>query len=387
MRGALISLCLITLACGGLRTNSDGGSAGGGSSVGGGSGGGTAGGATAGGTGGSGGTGGTGGGTGGTNGTGGGGAGGSGGAGGGMMMLRYAALAVPTMNGAYMAGISGRSGEIYAVSDSNGLFRSTGGGFTEITGTGLTSGRGVWVAPDGAVFPVSQRQLGSCMSNCSTAASYTLQPVVNVDVQAVCGVSSSNVFAVTEDINDNAQLWQWNGSTWTNTVLNLSVRFPRACTVLSDGTVAVAGTKSVAFHLNGLTTVEEAATVPPLTTSEQTGHQWYGLGLAGSKLWAIGFLRRVSVRNAPNSWLTTTFVNAASAGYVIGGPSENEVYAGAGNRENTVTLRRFNGSMWTNMPELPTVISIRSMFVAGPNEIYFGGGDSAGNPAVDKAFR
>jgi hypothetical protein len=30
---------------------------------------------------------------------------------------------------------------------------------------------------------------------------------------------------------------------------------------------------------------------------------------------------------------------------------------------------------------------MRSLFVAGPNEIYLGGSDSNGNPAVDKAFR
>ena len=52
-----------------------------------------------------------------------------------------------------------------------------------------------------------------------------------------------------------------------------------------------------------------------------------------------------------------------------------------------VMLRLWDGTMFKNAPALPTLTLVRSMFMAGPNEIYFGGGDSNGNPGVDKAYR
>src|SRR5437762_770568 len=121
--GAILSTVLIGSACGGLKSTHDAGPTGGGSATGGG---GTS--------------------TGGGTGTAGGSGTAGGGTAGGSAMLRYAALSIPSVNGLYIAGISGRSGELYAVSDSNGLFRSTGGGFTEIIGTTFNSGSGVYVA-------------------------------------------------------------------------------------------------------------------------------------------------------------------------------------------------------------------------------------------------
>lgn len=390
MRAAFVALCLISTACGGLRTTPDGGSGGGTSSAGGGTSGtggssGTGGG-TSGTGGGSGGTGGgtaaTGGGTGGT-----GGSGGSGGAGGGTGMLRFAGLAVQTTTGDYIVGIGGRSGEVYAVSDVSQLFRSTGGTFTEIPNTGfMGTGKGVYVAPDGAVFPVSQRQLGSCLTNCTAGTSYTFQPTAtSFDVEAVCGRSSSDVYAIIEDVSFNAQLYKWSGTMWMNIVNNLGVKYPRACVVLSDGTVAVAGERAVAFHLNGVTTVETAGSVPPLTTAEAQTQQWYGIGLAGSKLWVSGYARRVSVRNGVDTWETTLGGGSFATAWAIGGTSEKEVLFG-GSAASGITVRRFDGTMWRDVPALPTITSVRSMFVAGPNEIYFGGTDGT-NPAIDKAFR
>ncbi len=384
MRAAFIVLCLISTACGGLRTTPDGGSGGGTSGAGGGTSG------TGGSSGTGGGTSGTGGGTGGTgggtSGTGGGTATG-GGSGGGTGMLRFASVAVAATSGDYIVGISGRSGETYAISDVAHLFLSTGGGFTQILNTGLTgTGKGVYVASNGAVFPVTQRQLGSCLSNCTMGSSYTVQATAtSVDVEAVCGRSETEVYAVIEDISFNAQLWKWSGTMWTNMVNNLGVRYPRACVVLSDGTVAVAGQTSVAFHLNGITTVETAATVPPLTNNESQSHQWYTLGLAGSKLWAGGYYRRVSVRNGVDTWQLTTFMSTFATTWAIGGVTETEVLAG-GTAEGGITVRRFDGAMWRDLPALPTITSVRSMFVAGPNEIYLGGTDGT-NPAIDKAFR
>src|SRR5207247_8947 len=115
------------------------------------------------------------------NGTAGGTAGGSataggngGGTAGGAVMLHYSSLAIPSTSGSYIAGISGRAGEIYAISDAtDGLFRSTGGGFSAIVGSGLAYGRSIYVASDGSVFPAGQRMLGVCRSNCAMPTSYT----------------------------------------------------------------------------------------------------------------------------------------------------------------------------------------------------------------------
>lgn len=379
VRGLFVVLCLS--ACGGLRTNPDAGS-GGGSTAGGSAGGGAAGGSTT-----------AGGSTAGGASAGGSTAGGAaGGSAGGTLApadggaFRYAALSIPSTAGTAMTAISGRPGEVYAISDGNGLFRSTGAGFTEILGLPLTGGgKGIYVASDGAVFPATVRQLGACMANCTVAGSYTFTTAMN-NVEAVCGESSSSVYAVTQDVSIVAGLWRWNGMTWSSIVTNLGVRYPRACVVLPGGSVAIAAEKSIAFHDNGITTVETAATSPPLTTGEANIHQWYGIGLGGSRLLAVGQNRRISTRTGVDTWAMTTFMGAFGTLHAVGGVYDNEVFA-AGTSENSTVLRFFNGTAWSNAPTLPTVTSVRAMYVAGPNEIYFGGVDTNSNPTVDKAFR
>lgn len=372
MRGALISLLLACAACG-LKTRVDGGEGGeaggsaggaaGGASAGGGAtaGGSTAGGATAGGA--------------------------SGGTAGGQLPFQYASVVVPT-GGAFIAGISGRPGELYAVSDvnANALFRSTGGAFTEV-GTNLVSGRGVYVASDGSVFPVGARQLGSCRTSCSSPGSYTFQAVSDT-VQAVCGDSATNVYAAVEVISGSvASLWRWGGSSWSQVVPNLGITQPRACAVLADGRVVVAGGSEVATWDGMVTSAVEAATSPPLTSSELLGHMWYGIAAVGSRRFVVGYYGRISMFSG-GAWTMAPVTGTTGPGtyFAVGGPSENEVFAGGGPIQGAI-LRRFDGQTWSMAPNPPTVLNVRSIYVAGPNEIWLGGHGMNNDPAIDKLYR
>jgi hypothetical protein len=303
-------------------------------------------------------------------------------------MLRYAAVALPTSNSSgYVTGISGRTGEVYATTDGSLLLRSAGGAFAEVLGAGLSYGAGVYVAGDGSVFPAGQRQLGVCRSACDLGTSYSYTPVdISLTVKAVCGDSATNVYAAIEDSSNTARLWHYDGNMWASAVGNLGIDYPRSCAMLPDHTVAVAGQTKVVFYLNGLTIPEQAATVPPLTQSEADFQQWYGLGATATKLFAVGQSRRISMRTAPDMWSLTTFSGASDALYAIGAVSETEVYAGGSHSGNTA-VRFFNGSNWSNGPELPTINHVRTIFVASPAEIFFGGTDGNGKPAIDKAFR
>src|SRR3954467_12181023 len=125
MRRWLVWLCFVTAGCRGLQSKLDAGETPGGGSSGGGvaaGGGGIAAG------------------------------GGVGATGGGSESLRYASLTVPSSSAddGPVTAIGGRPAELYIPAPASRLLRSTGGAFTEITGTQLNAGVGVYVAPDGS---------------------------------------------------------------------------------------------------------------------------------------------------------------------------------------------------------------------------------------------
>jgi hypothetical protein len=268
-----LALAVALCACTGLRTGFDAGE-GGGAATGGGSG--AAGGGSA--TGGGGGANG-----GGTSTNGGGTAAGGGGAG----AWQFAALTLSAATEATITGISGTSADLWALSSWAGLFHSTGGTFTAVTGLSLSPGRGVWVAGDGSVFLAYDQSFSTCRSSCDQAAHHASTSAGSgFDVQAVCGNSPTDVYGVAEDPASHAAvLWHWDGNAWTQQIADLGIRYPRACTALSDLTIVVAGLQDVALvAAGGGVSTEHAATSPPLATlSEAASQQWDDVALVGTR--------------------------------------------------------------------------------------------------------
>ncbi|MDP2273111.1 MAG: hypothetical protein Q8K32_20400 [Archangium sp.] len=390
-RSPVFLVAVLCSACGPLvAPRPDGGSGGGGGSLlgggTGGSGGGTGGGSLGGGTGGGslgGGTGGgsLGGGTGGGSTGGGGGAtgGGSGGGatGGGGGQVGPLSWASITLTGAtsssYIIGISGSATDLWAVQDTGYLFHSTGGAFT--LQTPIQYGAKALYASGGTVVIIQTRSLRTCTANCTTEAAFAnfdlLGGAFNLFGEAVCGLGPNDITAIVSGTDSMAQVFHWDGTAWTRTNANLGVRYPRACWFDAAGSLNVVGEGAVARSEMGATTIQPLASAATV---------YYGGADVGGTSWVVGPSHYVA-RRSGSTWTPFT-VSTTSTLHVVGGPSENEVYAlgyfassvGNGFKWNGTTL----APLGNILPNTGTQSMIRSMVVTGPNELYLGGSNTSG---------
>lgn len=413
MRALVLGLSVLAVACGGLKAGSSGGGAGGsgGSTA---SGGGTT--ASGGGDGSGGGTAGTGGGSGssgggaaggsassggGTTASGGGTAssgggsggtgGGSGGAGGGQAPFVFASITLPSTSGSGVRAISGNANEMYVATSGGKLFHRVGTGvFTEVMG--LSGGiYGLWVSPDGKVFLSHFGSLIVCSSGCDTASNYVATTTDSGQAMlSVCGVSSSEVYAVGQrDTANVGVLWKWNGTMWMKVSNDLGITQPGGCAIGSDGTVYIPGRTNISTYAQSAVTVE----MPDLTVlgSGATSQLWWGVGVAGNEVFAVGGNHRIIRRGSGGSWsLVVNPVPVESAYFqVVGGPSAGlAAAAGSFPGGNGKSLWWWNGSSWAQaMNDIPFINTAQALYVAGPNELYFGGADGANAPTLVRAKR
>ena len=118
--------------------------------------------------------------------------------------FQSATLSLVTARGNVVQGVSGAGSEVYLVTDFE-LFRSSGGAFEAVpldskAGPGIyPSMRGLYVAPNGAVFAVAQGEIFVCSGNCADGgvAFTTTTPLATTKQgRAMCGDSATRVFAV-----------------------------------------------------------------------------------------------------------------------------------------------------------------------------------------------
>lgn len=396
----LTLLFCVTACCGGLHTPDEAGGgaggSGGGTAAGGGAAGGTAGGGAGGGTAGGsgGGSGGAGGGSATGGGVGGGTAGGAGGAGGGSASdagtrntnpLQLAVLSLPQTSFGYIKGLSGLpGGELWAVSDNGHAYRRpVDAGFVEITG--FTSGfSDVYVAPDKAVFMASTPHLmRTCLTNCTTYAAFTTYdlPGTNHRIYALCGSSSSNVYAVGErDLAGIGVLWHFDGTAWTLSSNSLGIDNARGCYLRPDGVLFVAGQKDIMRWEQGAGTIETAGLDLSALGTDATSPGWASISGSGDVMVAVGAKRRSLVRNAATqTWsLASNPVGATNNFNAIAFAWPDEAYA-AGSKGPQLLWATDGGAVFTPTAVDPPAISIIHRILAlGPDELYFGGGDNAG---------
>ncbi|MBX7100798.1 MAG: hypothetical protein K1X89_24000, partial [Myxococcaceae bacterium] len=317
--------------------------------------------------------------------------GGSGGAGGGQAPWVFASLSLPSTNGGPIRAISGNANELYVATNSGKLFHRVGtGAFTEVMG--LSGGiNGMWVSSDGKVFVSRFSTLSVCSSGCDTASNYVpTSTVSNEQMLGLCGASASEVYAVGQRDSANVGfLWKWNGTMWTKVSNDLGITQPGNCVVASDGTVYIAGRTNISTYAQSAVSVE----MPDLTAlgSQASQQLWWGVGTAGNEVFAVGSYHRIIRRGSGGSWSlvvnpTTVEVNTFK---VVGGPS-GSLAAAAGTFPSSPGkgLWWWNGSTWSAATnDLPFVTSAEAIYVAGPNEIYFGGADGSGAPTLVRAKR
>lgn len=385
IRALCLSVVMLSVSacCGGLHSPEDldggtGGGTGGGSggSGGGATGGGVGGGSTGGGVGG-----GTGGGTGG--GMGGGVGGGTPDAGRNFNLLQFSVLSLPvTGNFGAIVGISGATGDLWAVSDNGHVYHRTDGGFAEMTGF-AQSWTDIYVAPDGAVFISGQgRTMRWCKSNCTSAAAFdTFDLTTNASMlHAVCGTSSSDVYAIAGRDSATGILWHYDGTAWTQLSNNLGLNSPRDCYMRPDGVLFISGTRNIVKWEGGAATVETAGLDLSALGADSTTQVWQGLTGVGDVVFAVGDKRRGLVRDpltstwSINSNPVATFSTLNAAAF----PWPDEGYA-AGSVGTNRLLHVSDGGTWLPIAvDLPAITTVYDIHVVNPNELYFGGGDNNG---------
>jgi hypothetical protein len=280
--------------------------------------------------------------------------------------------------------ISGPATNLFAASNFGKVYRSTDGtNFTRV----LSAGRdllSVYVAPnDGSVFLASGPDIGVCRTSpCTAVTSFSWIRPAGTDATtswyALCGDSSSNVYAV--GIRDGAAgvVARFNGGAWTSET-PLGINNVRSCWLESSNVLWAAGTEQVTKWTNGAGSAQGAdLTALGALASVQ---QWFWMfGIAG-ELHAVGYNECIMSRSAAGTWSLTlnhSTVTVPLSFRAVAGLRSSEVFAagtpatclsgGCGNRVWT-----WNGSQWTLAASLPLLGEVRSSHVVPPNLIYIGG--------------
>ncbi len=275
----------------------------------------------------------------------------------------------------YIVGISGSATDLWAVQDTGFIFHSTGAGFN-LVGP-IQYGAKALYAVGGTVVIIQTRSIRTCTADCTTGETAfadfdLLAGSYNLFGEAVCGREANDITAIVSDSNSMAQVFHWDGSTWTRTNPNLGIRYPRACWFDSTGGLNVAGEDGVVRSESGATTNQ------PLSSNFAIYYD--GADFNGTS-WVVGPNHYVA-RRTGSTWTQLPQTTMSSL-YTVGGLSENEVYA-LGYFHSTVGNGfKWNGTALTplginTLPNTGQQSAIRSMVVTAPNEIYLGGSNNSG---------
>ncbi|MFZ5439523.1 MAG: hypothetical protein ACOZQL_05925 [Myxococcota bacterium] len=370
-------ICASLFACGPLSSPGDAGATGGGSATGGGFATGGGGGSATGGGGGS---------------ATGGGGGATGGGGGLPAPLTWSSVGLADApSGSHIVGLSGAANDLWAVQDYNsGVFHSTGGGFTRLFS--LQDGAVGLYASGGTVVILQGRAIRTCTppAPCTQESDFARLDLLNSAMswnlfgEAVCGRGPTQIAAIVSNTQSLAELFEWNGTSWTRTNGNLGVANPSRCWYGDDGALYVSGE-------DGLVHYDQGAATPIVLTTDGTGFNG-GMTVAGTS-WVAGWKEHVA-RGTGTSFTPVTPLNGSGMQvlYAAGGLRADEVFffgyyvssnaQGNGFRWDGATLRPVGDLL----PGFGQGSTVRLLHVTGPNELYVAGGDGT-RPLVARARR
>ncbi|MBS1153652.1 MAG: hypothetical protein H6Q89_5350, partial [Myxococcaceae bacterium] len=305
--------------------------------------------------------------------------------------LQLSALSLPaSLNYGSITGLSGHPGELWAVSDNGHVYRRTDGGFGEMLGW-TSSWTDVYVAPTGAVFIASNvRTLRWCLNNCTSPAAFDTFDIPNSssDLDALCGSSATDVYAIANRDSSIAILWHWDGVSWTQLSNNLGLISPRDCYLRPDGVLFITGIRDVVRWEQGAATVETAGLDLSALGADATSQTWTGIHGLGDSMVTVGAKKRALTRNAATStWsLTANPINTSTNFNAVGFAWPDEAYA-ASNSGAPKLLHVSDGGPWVpTAVDLPAITSVNEILVLTPDEVYFGGSDNNG-PVIVRGRR
>ncbi|PZR18779.1 MAG: hypothetical protein DI536_02550 [Archangium gephyra] len=285
----------------------------------------------------------------------------------------------------YVIGLSGEKNNLWAVQDTGHLFRSTTGGF--VHQFSFPYGAHDVYASGNLVVLLQTRAIRTCITDCTQLANFAQFDLLNSGAnlnlfgETLCGQGTSRVVAIVSDTDNDAQVMEWNGSTWTRTASDIGVRYPRGCWFDEQDRLWVIGQDAVVFDDGG------AFTPIPLSSNFTT--YTAGVSFAGTQ-WLAGQYGYVA------SVAGTTVTPRNSGGdnilWAAGGLSADEIFFfGYWTGTNAVG----NGFKWDGsqlrpvgnlLPSFGSGSTVRVIHKVSDTELYVAGTNGSG-PAIVRGRR
>lgn len=285
----------------------------------------------------------------------------------------------------YIIGLSGEQGDLWAVQDTGHLFRSTGGAF--VHQFSFDYGAHDVYAAGGMVVILQTRAILTCTSGCTQLSDFTRLDLLNSAInwnlfgETLCGQGTSRVVAIVVNTSNQAQLMEWNGTTWSRTANDLGVVHPRGCWFDAQDRLFVVGQDGVVIEDNGGFT--------PVSLSSNFTTYTSGVSF-GDTNWVVGQQGYVA------SGMGTTFTKLVTGGgsilWAAGGLSADELYFfGYWSSTNGIG----NGFKWNGaqlqpvgnlLPGFGAQSTVRVIHRVSDTELYVAGTNGNG-PAIARGRR
>lgn len=320
-------------------------------------------------------------------------------AGGGLGPFTWVSLSIiPTPSASGSAAVAARTGEAWLAISPN-LYRSTGTAFNQVVGVNLSSVKDLWVTPAGKVFVVmpSPNSYICTASDCSVGANFTMQSSGDPSdyFDGLCG-SGDSVYAIGNGNNNQAILFEFNGTGWTKISNDLGFNGAKRCVVGPAGEIYVLG-KTFAIRYEGGGFTQENVDLMGQSPAEWNdfaftfgpsveGFMVGGQGQGGSVV-SYRFARRNA---AGGGWsvMPIPMMGTSLNAVVRLGPNE---YLAAGSNGGSMTVPKFlqwNGTAWVAASQPPNALATVSRASStSDREVFLVGAASAGGYVVVRGRR
>ncbi len=279
-----------------------------------------------------------------------------------------------------LQSVSARPGELYAVTFTGELLRSTGGALTAVPGFSFFDASDVYVSPSGKVYVTGSRNaaLVCTVGDCAMGANYvaTSNSTLTDFFVGVCGLGE-RVFAVGTGTSLEGILFEYTNDAFRRVSTSLGVGGVRNCIVTPNGDVFVAGFDGVAR------VVGTAATPEPINLGGQTA-RWRYVALAtdggaitdGLLVGGLGSYRSAR-RGVTGQWTTLPADPRGMELIGVVALAEHEFLAvGTPASPSGTRFLLFDGA-WRAVDPPPLVVSVNSISVVNRNELYVIGVNSS----------
>lgn len=319
-------------------------------------------------------------------------------AGGSLGQFTWVSLSIiPTPSPSGSAAVAARTGEAWlAISPS--LYRSTGAAFNQVTGVTLSSVRDVWVTPMGKVFVVSAspNSMICTAADCSVGANFIAQQSGGSSdyFDGLCG-SGEAVYAIGNGSNNQAILFEFNGTGWTKISDDLGFQGAKRCIVGPSGEIYVLGkTFAIRYESGGFS--QENVDLMGQSPAEWNDFAFtFGAGVEafmvggqgqGGSVVSYRFARR---NTAGGGWTAMPIpMMGTSLNAVVRLGANEYLAAGSNGGGTTPKFLQWNGTAWIAASQPPNALAgVTRASSTSDREVFLVGPASAGGYVVVRGRR